>query len=64
MPERLGAAHWLSRAEEARLMAEYLGDTESHGLMLRIADYYDEVAQRAIERAAAKFIRPPSASSH
>ena len=54
MPERLGAAHWLARAEEARLMAEYLGDAASHGLMLSIADYYDAVAKRAIERAAAK----------
>ena len=51
MPERLDAAHWRDRAEEARSLAEQMTDPESRERMLRIAADYDKLAERAAERA-------------
>jgi len=42
--------HWRNRAEEARVHAERLGDTEARGTMLAIAAGYDRIAERAEER--------------
>jgi hypothetical protein len=42
--------HWVSRAEEARAMAEEMTDPEARAAMLRIADGYDRLAQHAEAR--------------
>ena len=43
-------AHWHRRAEEARILAEQMNDEQSRQMMLRIADDYDRLAQRAKDR--------------
>jgi len=43
-------AHWHQRAEEARILAEQMNDEQSRQMMLRIADDYDRLAQRAKDR--------------
>jgi len=43
--------HWQSRAEEARTIADSLNDREAKRSMLKIADEYDLLAQRAEERS-------------
>jgi hypothetical protein len=46
-------AHWIARAETARVIAEELGDDpESKRIMLRIAEDYEELAKRAQERVS------------
>jgi hypothetical protein len=47
MPTRLGAEHWRERAEEARLLAQQMTDAEARSRMLRIANDYDKIADRA-----------------
>jgi hypothetical protein len=39
--------HWRDRAEEARMLAEMIGDETSKQMMLRIADDYEKLAERA-----------------
>jgi hypothetical protein len=42
--------HWHERAKEMRALAENAGDEESKQAMLRIAQDYETLAQRALER--------------
>lgn len=46
--------HWQERAEEARAMAEQLTDEKSRDAMLRIANDYDKLAERAEVRLRGK----------
>jgi hypothetical protein len=42
--------HWRDRAEEARVHAEQLTDSETKRMMLEIAKSYDTIADRAAQR--------------
>ena len=48
--------YWRERADEARSIAEEMGDAEAQQAMLEIAAGYEKVAQRA----EAALHRPPS----
>jgi hypothetical protein len=51
MPQFLNdTAHWKLRAEEARQLAENLGNPEAKASILKIASEYDNLALRAAER--------------
>jgi hypothetical protein len=42
--------HWRERAEELRVVAESVNDSDARASLLRIADEYDKLALRAQER--------------
>ena len=44
--------HWRTRASEARALAEAMTDPVGKTAMLEIAQKYDRVAKRALERMA------------
>ncbi|HWE72140.1 MAG TPA: hypothetical protein VG328_03205 [Stellaceae bacterium] len=59
MPHVFGTAeHWLTRASEARQMAESITDPEAKRAMLEIAANYEKVAKRAEARDAGVPFRP------
>jgi hypothetical protein len=43
--------HWHARAKEARILANEMNDSEAKSAMLRIAEDYEHLAQRAKDRA-------------
>ena len=43
-------AHWRSRAQETRLLADRLTDLLAEATILRIAGEYDQLATRAAQR--------------
>lgn len=43
-------AHWQKRAHEARTNAELIVDADARRTMLAIADNYERLAARALER--------------
>jgi hypothetical protein len=47
--------HWLDRAKEARALAERMDDPEAKRTMLKNADDYERLAQRAEARAAGRW---------
>jgi hypothetical protein len=47
--------HWLDRAKETRALAEQIADPEAKRTMLKNADDYERLAQRAEERAAGRW---------
>jgi hypothetical protein len=47
--------HWLDRAKETRALAEQTDDPEAKRTMLKNADDYERLAQRAEERAAGRW---------
>jgi hypothetical protein len=49
--------HWLDRAKETRALAEQMSDPEAKRTMLKNADDYERLAQRAQERAAGRWPR-------
>jgi hypothetical protein len=55
--------HWRNRAEEARTLAEHMSDESSRQTMLRIANDYDCLAERAVFRAQGTSPQPPKGSS-
>ena len=50
------AEHWLSRAEETRTIAEIMTDAEARRIMFDIAQGYDRLAERAVERTGRRKI--------
>ena len=42
--------HWRERAQEARIVADALTDPDSNSRMLRVAEDYEVLAQRAEQR--------------
>ena len=44
------AGHWLSCAEETRTIAEIMTDPEARLIMFDIAEGYDRLAERVVER--------------
>ena len=44
------AEHWWCRAEETRTIAEIMTDPEARQIMFDIAQGYDRLAERAVER--------------
>ncbi len=39
--------HWRNRAAEMRVLAEMMADIETRAIMLRLADDYDKLSDRA-----------------
>jgi hypothetical protein len=48
------AEHWWSRAEETRTIAEIMTDPEAKQIMFGIAEGYDRLAERAVERTGSR----------
>jgi hypothetical protein len=44
------AEHWWSRAEETRTIAEIMTDPEARRIMFDIAEGYDRLAERVVDR--------------
>jgi hypothetical protein len=47
--------HWLDRAKKARALADHIANPEAKRTMLKNADDYERLAQRAQERAAGRW---------
>ncbi len=46
--------HWHDRAAEMRVLAEEMTSSETRAMMLKLADDYDELGDRAEERGGGK----------
>jgi hypothetical protein len=42
--------HWRQRGEQLRFLAQDIRDAKTKAIMLRIADDYDKIAERALLR--------------
>jgi hypothetical protein len=51
-------AVWRERAEEARILAEDMGDPVARRSMLEIADVYERIAERADDRLSGRQSSP------
>lgn len=52
-PHWHNARNWRMRAEEIRTLAEHMSDAVARDIMLRIANGYDKLAERAEQEARA-----------
>lgn len=44
------SGHWLQRAQETRRLAENISDAETKRTLMKIAEEYERLAQRAANR--------------
>ena len=54
------ASHWRDRAAEMRVLSDEMKNLEAQTLMVKLANEYDKLADRADERATRDGIRGPS----
>jgi len=55
--------HWRERAEETRILADHIHDSEAKRIMLDIAERYERMAkryERMAKRAEARAKKPPT----
>ena len=48
------AKHWRDRAASMRALSDLIGDREAQRMMLKLANDYDKLADRAEDRASGK----------
>jgi hypothetical protein len=51
VPSHRDEKHWRDRAAHMRVLAAQMDDAESAAMMLKLADDYDKLADRAAARA-------------
>jgi hypothetical protein len=51
--------HWMDRAAEMRALSQSMADVEARAIMLRLADDYDKLADRADARSGGKRPKQP-----
>jgi hypothetical protein len=54
------AKHWRDRAAQMRVLSEGMNDQEGQRMMLKLANDYDKLADRAEDRAALDMTPGPS----
>ena len=55
--------HWHDRAAEMRAISDTMNDIDTRATMLRLADDYDKLADRAAQRAGGEATPRPSGAS-
>jgi hypothetical protein len=45
--------NWYDRAAQMRVLSETINDAETQAIMLRLADHYDKLADRAVDALVA-----------